>query len=48
MSQTLDVPAQTAREQFVQLMPHIERIAGLVFKHIDPVDREEAGTSTGR
>ena len=46
MSQTLDVPVQTTQDKFVQMMPHIERIAGHVFKHINPVDREEAVAET--
>ena len=46
MSQTLDVPVQTTQDKFVQMMPHIERIAGHVFKHTNPVDREEAVAET--
>ena len=46
MSQTLGVPAQTTQDKFVQMMPDIERIAGSVFRHINPVDREEAVAET--
>ncbi len=46
MSQMLEVPVQTTQDKFVQMMPHIERIAGHVFKHINPVDREEAVAET--
>ena len=46
MSQTVDVPIQATQEQFVRMMPDIERIAGSVFKHVNPVDREEAIAET--
>ena len=46
MSQTLDLPVQTPQDKFLQMMPHIERIAGHVFKHINAVDREEAVAET--
>ncbi len=46
MSQMLEVPVQTTQDKFVQMMPHIERIAGHVFKNINPVDREEAVAET--